>query len=100
MSKLFSIIALDKPDSLALRVATRPAHLDHAKSIGDKLKYGGPFLTNEAEPKPYGSLLIIEAESLAEVEAFAAADPYAKAGLFASVKVSAVGASLGVWLGL
>jgi uncharacterized protein YciI len=100
MAKLFSIIAMDKPDSVALRAATRPVHLEHARTLGDKLKYGGPFLTDEAEPKPYGSLMIVEAESLAEVEAFAAADPYAKAGLFESVKIAPVGSSLGVWLGL
>lgn len=36
-----------------------------------------------------GSLLIMEAESRAEVEAWAAADPYAKAGLFQSVEIRA-----------
>lgn len=100
MAQLFSIIALDKPDSGALRAATRPAHLEHAKTLGDKLKYGGPFLTEGDDPKPYGSLIILEAETIAEVQAFAAADPYAKAGLFGSVKIAPVGSSLGVWLGL
>jgi ethanolamine utilization microcompartment shell protein EutL len=35
----------------------------------------------DTEGKPCGSLLVIEAADLAEAEAFAAADPYAKAGL-------------------
>lgn len=98
MSKLFAIIASDKPNALELRLATRAAHLDHARSIGDRLKYAGPFLTRDAEPKPCGSLLIFEAEDLAAAEAFAAADPYAKAGLFLSVRVEPVAAALGSWL--
>ena len=46
-----------------------------------------------------GSLLILEGDNEAEIEALLAQDPYAKAGLFASVDVKpwrqAVGASLG-----
>ncbi|MDA5194480.1 YciI family protein [Govanella unica] len=99
MSKLFVIIAIDNPDSLALRQATRAAHLDHARSIGDRMKYGGPFLTDSDTPEPRGSLLILEADDLAAAKAFAAADPYAEAGLFASVRVEPVGAVLGSWLG-
>ena len=34
-----------------------------------------------------GSLLVIEADDIAAARAFAAADPYAKAGLFASVDI-------------
>ena len=34
-----------------------------------------------------GSLLIMEAADHAEVEAWCAADPYAKAGLFESVEI-------------
>jgi uncharacterized protein YciI len=36
---------------------------------------------------PCGSLLVVEAADRAEAEAFAAADPYAKAGLFESVAI-------------
>ena len=34
-----------------------------------------------------GSLLIMEVDSMADAEAFAANDPYAKAGLFESVEL-------------
>ena len=98
MSGLFAIIATDRPDSLDLRASTRPAHLDHAQSIGARLKFAGPFLTDAAEPKPRGSLLIIEADDLAAAEAFAAADPYARAGLFEAVRVEPLAAALGSWL--
>jgi len=33
---LFAILCTDKPDSAALRAATRPAHLDYLKSHADR----------------------------------------------------------------
>jgi uncharacterized protein YciI len=41
----------------------------------------------DPEGQPCGSLLVVEAADRAAAEAFAAADPYAKAGLFESVVV-------------
>jgi uncharacterized protein len=43
----------------------------------------GPFL--DTEGKMTGSLVVLTVETMAEAEAWAAADPYAKAGLFSSV---------------
>jgi uncharacterized protein YciI len=40
-------------------------------------------------------MLVIEAEDLAAAQAFAAADPYAKAGLFERVDVRAFRVTLG-----
>ena len=77
---LYVISWLDKPDSLALRMATREAHLAYAKALGDRVKLGGPFLDEAGQMA--GSLIIIEADSLDEAKAWHAADPYAKAGLF------------------
>jgi uncharacterized protein YciI len=37
--------------------------------------------------KPIGSLVLIEAENKPSIETIAANDPYAKAGLFASVDI-------------
>ncbi|TIU11566.1 MAG: hypothetical protein E5W44_10355, partial [Mesorhizobium sp.] len=45
----------------------------------------GPFL--DAAGKPDGSLVMIEAPDMAGAQALAAADPYAKAGLFESVEI-------------
>ena len=47
----------------------------------------GPLLGDDE--KPIGSLVMIAADSKAEAEAIAASDPYAVAGLFASVEVRA-----------
>lgn len=80
---LFVLICTDKPGSLALRLATRPAHLAWLETVA--VKGAGPFL--DAEGNPNGSLVIIEAADKAEAETIAARDPYAQAGLFASVEV-------------
>lgn len=84
---LYAIIGKDKPDSLQLRLDTRPAHLAYFDSLGDAVKLGGPFLNEEG--KPFGSLIIIEAESLEKAKEIAQNDPYVKAGLFATQEVTA-----------
>lgn len=81
---LFVIVAVDKPNSLELRVATRTAHFEYAKETG-AVRLGGPFL--DANGDMAGSMIIIEAADLAAAKAWAANDPYAKAGLFASSDV-------------
>lgn len=81
---LFALTCLDKPDSLQIRLDNRPAHLDFLAAAAGKVVFAGPFVEND---KPVGSLVVIEAADRAAAEAFAAADPYAKAGLFASVTI-------------
>lgn len=80
---LFALICTDKPDSLDLRMATRPAHLTYLETVD--VKGAGPFL--DASGNPNGSLVIIESADQAEAQAIAGRDPYAMAGLFASVEV-------------
>ena len=82
---LFTIACTDKPASLELRLATRPAHIEHLKVEASRIVLGGPVL--DPAGNPCGSLLVVEAADRAEAEAFAAADPYAKAGLFESVAI-------------
>ena len=82
---LFVILAQDKPGGLDLRMSTRPEHVAFLEGLGASLKVAGPFL--DAEGKPNGSLVIIEADDLAAAQAIASADPYAKAGLFVSAEV-------------
>ena len=82
---LFAAICLDKPGSLDFRLSTRPAHLDFLNAHATRIKLGGPFL--DAEERPIGSLLILECADLAAAQALLDKDPYAKAGLFASVEL-------------
>ena len=82
-----ALICTDKPDSLQLRLDTRPAHLEHMKHYEERgiVAAGGPTL--DAGGKPNGSLIILEVDSLDDARAVADADPYAKAGLFAHVEI-------------
>jgi len=81
---LIAIICLDKPGALEIRKANRDAHLAHIKGAEGAIVQAGPFL--DAEGEMCGSLLIYQGD-LAGAEAWAAADPYAAAGLFRSVDI-------------
>ena len=83
---LYALICTDKPNSLAIRKAKRPEHVAYLKSLGDTLKLAGPFTEADGESMN-GSLIVVEAASLQAAEEIAAGDPYAKAGLFASVEI-------------
>jgi uncharacterized protein YciI len=83
---LFALICTDKPDSLAIRLEHRPAHIAYLKSLGDKLAFAGPFLKEDGKTM-CGSLVVIEAESVEAARAVAAGDPFAKAGLFQTVEI-------------
>jgi uncharacterized protein YciI len=82
---LFAAICLDKPGHLDMRLATRAAHLDFLGAHSARVKLGGPFL--DAKERPIGSLLILDCPDLATAQALLDEDPYAKAGLFASVEL-------------
>jgi uncharacterized protein YciI len=83
---LYVIHCVDKPDSVALRLANREAHLAYLE--GKPLVFGGPFLA-EDETTMNGSLLVIDVADRAAAEEFAVNDPYRKAGLFERVDIRA-----------
>ena len=83
----YAIIAHDAPGKAPLRAETRPRHLDHLHSIGDRLILAGPLLDEAGTPS--GSIVIVWFDDLAAARVFAEADPYAQAGVFADVRVSA-----------
>ena len=81
---LFAMICRDKPGALEIRKANRDAHLAYAREHGGVV-FGGPMLDDAGDM--IGSLLALEVEDRAAAEAFAADDPYARAGLFESVEI-------------
>ena len=89
----FVAICLDMPDGLAKRLENRAAHLAFLGEKPELVKLAGPFLDSAGQP--CGSMLIVECADEAAARAFLAADPYAKAGLFASVDVRAYKPVLG-----
>lgn len=83
---LYSVICIDKPDSTQLRSDTRNDHLEFLKTLEGRIKIGGPMM-DAAEENMIGSLLVVEAESVADAKKMVAGDPYAQAGLFETVTI-------------
>ncbi|MEO1139050.1 MAG: YciI family protein [Pseudomonadota bacterium] len=81
---LIALIARDKPGALQIRLDTREAHVAYLKSSG-VVSQAGPLL--DSDGNMMGSLIILEVEDMMAAETWAAADPYANAGLFASVEL-------------
>ncbi|NIZ09581.1 YciI family protein [Pseudooceanicola sp. HF7] len=81
----YVLIAKDKPGALETRKQNREAHLAYVAETG-VVTLGGPFLDDEGAM--CGSLMVLDLPDRAAVEAWAEGDPYAKAGLFASVEIS------------
>ena len=89
----YAIVGQDVPDSLNLRLAARPAHLDrlHALQQAGRLLLAGPFPaidSNDPGAAGFsGSLIVAEFDTLAAAQAWADADPYVTAGVYADVSV-------------
>ena len=90
---LYAIVGQDVSDSLNARLAARPAHLErlHALQQAGRLLLAGPFPaldSNDPGPAGFtGSLIVAEFDNLDAAQAWADADPYIAAGVFASVSV-------------
>ena len=90
---LYAIVGEDVPNSLDPRLAARPAHLARLLELdaAGRMALGGPFpAIDSPDPGPAGfsgSLIVAEFDSLAAAQAWAEADPYVAAGVFARVTV-------------
>ena len=90
---LYAIIWQDVADSLPLRVAARPKHLEHVQELVDagRLVVGGPFpAIDSPEPGPAGftgSVIIAEFESLDAAQQWIEADIYSTSGIIETVEV-------------
>lgn len=89
----YAIVGEDKPGSLEQRLAARPAHLERLQALqkDGRLLVAGPFpAIDSPDPGPAGftgSLIVAEFASLADAQAWADADPYVAAGVYARVSV-------------
>ncbi|GLS89152.1 hypothetical protein GCM10007916_02190 [Psychromonas marina] len=90
---LYVIFSQDVQNSLALRIQSRPAHLARLQELNDqgRLFVAGPnpAIDNEnpGDAGFTGSTVIAEFDSLIDAQAWADADPYVEAGVYASVIV-------------
>ncbi len=89
----YMIFAQDHPDSLEKRQAARPDHLRRLQALREegRLLLAGPLPAVDSEdPGPAGftgSLVVADFESLEAARAWAEADPYKAAGVYAQVEV-------------
>ena len=83
---LFLVHTWDRPGALDVRMANRNDHIAWLTARGDAVKAAGPWLNDAGEMA--GSLLIVEADDRAELDAWLTQDPYAKADLFERVEIA------------
>lgn len=90
---LYAFICEDQPGTLQQRLAARPAHLQRLQQLRDagRLLLAGPHpaidSSDPGEAGYSGSLVVAEFPSLEQAQAWADADPYVAAGVYASVTV-------------
>ena len=90
---LYAIVGEDRPGTLDARLAARPAHVERLRALQDegRLVLAGPFpAIDSPDPGPAGfsgSLIVAEFDSLEAAKAWADADPYIAAGVYARVKI-------------
>ncbi len=90
---LYAILSEDVPGSLPRRLEARAAHLERLKALQEagRLVLAGPHPALDAsDPGPAGftgSLVVAEFATREAAIAWAAEDPYAAAGVYASVTV-------------
>ena len=90
---LYVIIGEDVENSLAQRLATRPAHVERLLALRDagRLFVAGPNpLIDSEDPGEAGfsgSVIIAEFDSLEAAQSWAEADPYKAAGVYQRVTV-------------
>ncbi|SEI51060.1 hypothetical protein SAMN05421831_10398 [Allopseudospirillum japonicum] len=90
---LFAIISEDAPNTLQARLAARPAHLERLQALQaqGRLVLAGPHPAIASEDPGEagfsGSLVVAEFPTWEEAKAWAAADPYQQAKVYAKVTV-------------
>lgn len=89
----YAIISQDVADSLSARQRARPDHLARLEELKQqgRLLLAGPHPAIDSEDPGAagftGSLVVAEFDSLADAQAWADADPYLAAGVYAQVIV-------------
>lgn len=90
---LYAVIATDVSQSLEKRMSARPAHLERLQALqqAGRLILAGPHPaidSNQPDSEGFtGSLVVAEFDSLQAAQAWADADPYISAGVYANVIV-------------
>lgn len=89
----YAILTEDAPNSLEIRINTRPAHLVRLETLKaqGRLLLAGPHPAIDSlevgKAGFTGSLIVAEFNSLEEAQQWAEADPYRQSGVYAKITV-------------
>ncbi|HEU0201885.1 MAG TPA: YciI family protein [Burkholderiaceae bacterium] len=89
MSSYFVVFGTDRPGMAEVRARVRAQHREHLRRPSMHpvhVRLGGPTLARGTEAMN-GTLLVIEADSIEDVERFLNDDPYLRSGLFESIEI-------------
>ncbi|MFO1349615.1 MAG: YciI family protein [Gammaproteobacteria bacterium] len=78
---LYAIHCLDHADKLQARLDHYPEHRAYLNSVPLKIVLAGPIAADDGET-PIGSVMIIDAATRAEAEAFNRNDPFYQLGVW------------------
>ena len=81
----FVIRALDGENTLEKRKEVRAEHLENLSKFEGRNLCSGALLDGEGNMK--GSMLVLEAESRAQIDAYLAGEPYLREGVWETVEV-------------
>lgn len=86
---LFMLMATDADGTHESRMAARPKHLARLQELMDanRLILAGPNPLPENDQAFSGSLVVADFATLDEAEAWAQADPYVDAGVYAEILI-------------
>jgi len=93
---LFLCLCEDASEGPQLRARELAAHLAHVESHMERYAVAGPL---KRDGQTIGSTLIVKADGKADARAFLERDPYAKAGVWQSIRIDEFAAVAGEWVG-
>ena len=82
----FVIHCLDAPGALPQRLQHYDDHKAYLASASVNILVSGPLTSDDGQTM-IGSFFLVEAQTRSEVEAFNAADPFARNGIWDSVRI-------------
>ena len=84
---LYAFVLSDRADGAAVREREMSAHRTYLAGVAERMAFAGPLLGEDGAA--VGSLLVIDFPDLAAARAWLAAEPFTRAGLYASTQVTA-----------
>ncbi|MBO2455737.1 hypothetical protein J4573_52285 [Actinomadura barringtoniae] len=89
MAAFHMVLCRDVPDSGPLRKAVLAEHRRYVDERAELIRFSGPLVADDGVTR-CGQLFVLEVAARQDAEEFVAADPFTRAGVFATVEIDAV----------